>query len=61
MKEGEEQTEKQPRRGPHMAERNRVMGVTASPPEVTSDSSLATKIDMKIHVLNKEILTSSMG
>lgn len=29
------------------------MGVTASPPEVTSDSSLATKIDMKIHVLNK--------
>lgn len=29
------------------------MGVTSTPPEVTSDSSSATKTDMKINVLSK--------
>lgn len=41
------------RRGTQMAERNRGMGVISTPPEVTSDSSSATKTDMKINVLSK--------
>lgn len=62
-REGEEQTERWGHTGNrqeevHRWQRGTEGWVPSSPPEVTSDSSLATKIDMKINVLSKGQKTS---